>query len=253
MKASIWLATSLVTEDGKPIGFQHMARDVTEETRMQDNLRYYLQEITRAQEEERKRIARELHDDTAQALYALTRQVDNFVRGNPNLPADNVAFLGDLGKQISKVLQDLRRFSQDLRPPMLDDLGLLATLRWLVGESSGRCGIEVDLKVVGVERRLPSEVEFTLFRIVQEAVRNIERHSQALKAEVNVEFSEGKTRVSVSDNGKGFQLSGSLVDLVHTGKLGLAGMEERARLLNGSIKIESEPGKGTTVMVEIPI
>jgi len=252
-KAILRLATSLVTEDGKSIGFQHMARDVTEEKRMQDNLRYYLQEITRAQEEERKRIARELHDDTAQALYALTRQVDNFVRTNTNLPADNAAFLGDLGKQISKVLQDLRRFSQDLRPPMLDDLGLLATLRWLVSESRERCGIEVDLKVVGDKRRLPPEVEFTLFRIVQEAVRNIERHSQALKAEVSVEFGGNKTRVSVSDNGKGFKLSESLVDLVRTGKLGLAGMEERARLLNGSIKIESEPGKGTTVMVEIPI
>ncbi|GAI48648.1 unnamed protein product, partial [marine sediment metagenome] len=171
-EAILKLATSLVTEDGKSIGFQHIARDVTEEKRMQDNLRYYLQEITRAQEEERKRIARELHDDSAQALYALTRQVDNFVRTNTNLPADNVAFLGDLGKQISKVLQDLRRFSQDLRPPMLDDLGLLATLRWLVSESRERCGIEVDLKVVGVERRLPLEVEFTLFRIIQEALRN---------------------------------------------------------------------------------
>ena len=136
---------------------------------------------------------------------------------------------------------------------MLDDLGLLATLRWLVSESGKRCEIEVDLRVAGVEQRLPPEVEFTLFRIVQESVRNIERHSQALKAEISVGFDEDKIRVSVSDNGKGFQLSGSLVDLVHTGKLGLAGMEERARLLNGSIKIESEPGKGTTVMVEIPI
>ena len=252
-EAILMLATSLVTEDGKAIGFQHIARNVTEEKRMQDNLRYYLQEITKAQEEERKRIARELHDDTAQALYALTRQVDNFARANTNLPAGNAAFLEDLGKQISKVLQDLRRFSQDLRPPMLDDLGLLATLRWLVSEMRERCGIEVDLKVVGDKRRLPPEVEFTLFRIVQEAVRNIERHSQALKAEVSVEFGEGKTRVSVSDNGKGFKLSGSLVDLVRTGKLGLAGMEERARLLNGNMRIESEPDKGTKVMIEVPI
>ena len=229
------------------------AREITEEKQVQNNLRHYLQGITRAQEEERKRIARELHDDTAQSLYALTRQVDNFARTNTNLPADNVAFLEDLGKQISKVLQDLRRFSQDLRPPMLDDLGLLATLRWLVSESRERCGIEVDLKVAGAERRLSPEEEFTLFRIVQEAVRNIERHSQASKAEVKVEFGEGKTRISVSDNGKGFKLSGSLVDFVRIGKLGLAGMEERARLLNGSIKIESEPGKGTTVMIEIPI
>lgn len=229
------------------------AREITKEKQMQDNLRYYLQGITRAQEEERKRIARELHDDTAQALYALTRQVDTFVRTNTNLPADNVAFLGDLGKQINKVLQDLRRFSQDLRPPMLDDLGLLATLRWVSSEVRERCGVEVNLEVAGVERRLPPEVEFTLFRIIQEALRNIEKHAGTLKAEVELEFGENKTRVSVSDNGKGFQLSGNLANLVRTGRLGLAGMEERARLLNGSIRIESEPGKGTIVMVEIPI
>ena len=204
---------------GSPLASSIWLRDVTEEKRMQDNLRYYLQEITKAQEEERKRIARELHDDTAQALYALIRQVGNFARTNTNLPADNTAFLRDSGEQINKVLQDLRRFSQDVRPPMLDDLELLATLRWLVNESRERCGIEVDLKVVGNKRRLPPEVEFMLFRIVQGAVRNIERHSQALKAAVSVEFGEGKTRVSVSDSGKGFKLSGSLADLVRTGKL----------------------------------
>ena len=252
-EAILKLATSLVTEDGKAIGFQHMARDVTEERRMHDNLRYYLQEITRVQEEERKRIARELHDDTAQALYALTRQVDNFVRTNTNLPADNAAFLRNLGEQISGVLQDLRRFSQDLRPPMLDDLGLLATLRWLVSELKGQHRMEANLRVVGIERRLPPEVEFTLFRIIQEALRNIQKHAETSKAEVEIEFGEGKTRVSISDNGKGFKLSGNLADLVRTGKLGLAGMEERAHLLNGSVTIESEPGKGTTVMVEIPI
>ncbi len=251
-EAILKLATSLVTEDGKPTGFQNIARDITEERRMQDNLRYYLKEITSAQEEERKRIARELHDDTSQVLYALTRQVDNFIRANKNLPADNAAFLGDMGKQINKVLQDLRRFSQDLRPPMLDDLGLLVTLRWLVSELKEQHGIETDLRVIGNERRLPPEVEFILFRIVQEALRNVEKHAGTSTAEVKIKFSKSKTRVSISDNGKGFKLSGNLGDLVRTGKLGLAGMEERARLLNGSLRIESEPGKGTTVMVEIP-
>jgi len=252
-KVILRLATSLVTEDGKPIGFQHMARDVTEEKRMQDNLRYYLQEITRAQEEERKRIARELHDDTAQALYALTRQVDNFVRTNTNLPADNVAFLGDLGKQIKEVLQDVRRFGQDLRPPMLDDLGLLAALRWLVSELKEQHGIEADLRVLGTERRFTPETELVLFRIVQEAMRNIGRHSQASKAESTIEFGDGRIRVSIKDNGVGFHLPENLEDLSRAGKLGLIGMQERMRLLDGSIKIESEPGKGTTVTVEIPI
>jgi len=252
-EAILMVATSLVTENGKPSGFQHIARDVTKERWMQDNLRHYLQQITRAQEEERNRIARELHDDTAQALYALTRRVDNFVRSNSNLPVDNAAFLKDLGEQISKVLQGVRRFSQDLRPSILDDLGLLATLRWLVGELKERCGIEAELRVLGVERRLAPHVELMLFRIVQEALRNIERHAEASKVKVETNFGEGEIRVSVSDNGKGFKLSGDLGDLPRVGRLGLAGMEERARLLGGRLRIQTEPDKGTTVMIEVPI
>ncbi len=252
-KAILKLASSLITEDGKPTGFHHIARDVTEERKMQDNLRYYLQEIIRAQEEERKRIAREFHDDTAQALYALNRQVDNFVRSNTNMPADNAAFLRDLNQQIRDVLQDVRRFSHDLRPPILDDLGLLATMRWLVGELKERSGIEGDLRVLGIERRLPPETEFTLFRIVQEALRNIERHAEASKVEVQIEFGEGKTRISVSDDGKGFELPETLGELSRAGKLGLIGMEERVRLLGGSLGLESEPGKGTTVVIEAPV
>ena len=252
-EAILMLATSLVTEDGKPIGFQHIARDVTKERWMQDSLRYYLQQITKAQEEERKRIARDLHDDTAQALYALTRQVDNFVRSNSNLPVDNAAFLKDLREQLGKVLQGVRHFSQDLRPSILDDLGLLATLRWLVDELKKQSGIELDLRVLGFERRLEPHVELMLFRIVQEALRNIVKHAEASKVEVEMDFGEDKIRVSISDNGKGFKLSGDLGDLPRVGRLGLAGMEERARLLGGSLRIQTEPDKGTTVMVEVPI
>jgi PAS domain S-box-containing protein len=251
-EAILMLTTSLITEDGRPSGFQHMARDVSRERWMQDNLRHYLQQITRAQEEERERIARDLHDDTAQALYAVTREVDNFIRSNGDMPADNAAFLRDLGEQIRRVLQGVRRFSQDLRPPMLDDLGLLATLRWLTDELNERCGIEADLRVLGTERRLEPHIELMLFRIVQEAFRNIERHAEASKVEAEMDFGEGKIRVSISDNGKGFELSGDLGDLPRTGKLGLAGMEERVRLVGGSLRIQTEPDKGTTVMIEVP-
>jgi len=251
--AILKLATSLVTEDGKPTGFQHIARDITEERRMQDNLLYYLQEITRAQEEERKRIARELHDDTAQALYALNRQVDNFVRSNIDLPEDNAAFLRGVNLQVKEILQNVRRFGQDLRPPMLDDLGLVATLRWLVGGLKEQHGIETDLKVLGTERRFTPETELLLFRIVQEAVRNIGRHSKASKAEVSIEFGDGRTRVTITDNGVGFRLPESLGDLSRAGKLGLIGVQERVRLLDGSLKVESDLGKGTTLIVEAPI
>jgi len=252
-EAILMVTTSLITEDGKPTGFQHIARDVTEEKRMQDNLRYYLSQITKAQEEERKRIARELHDDTSQALYALSRQVDNFLRSNVRLAPNDGAFLNELRQQLNDALEGVRRFSQALRPPMLDDLGLPPAVRWLVGEMEKLMGVGIDLVVSGAERRLPSEVELTLFRVIQEALGNVWRHAQASKAEVAIEFSESRIRVSVSDNGKGFEPLERMESLPRTGKLGLAGIEERMRLLGGSLKVQSELGKGTTLIAEAPI
>jgi len=252
-EAILLLSTNLVTENGKPTGFQHIARDVTEERRMQDSLRYYLSQITKVQEEERKRIARDLHDDTSQVLYALSRQVDNFTRDNVALTPNQATFLKELRQQLNNTLEGIHRFTQELRPPMLDDLGLSAALRWQVSDLEKRSGVEAELTVSGIERRCSAEVELIIFRIVQEALRNVEKHAQASRVEVAIEFGEGKTKVSICDNGKGFDLKGSLADLPRTGKLGLAGMEERVRLLNGTLKIESESGKGTRVMIEVPI
>jgi two-component system sensor histidine kinase DegS len=136
---------------------------------------------------------------------------------------------------------------------MLDDLGLLAALRWEVSDLDKRAGIKAELTVSGTERRHSADVELIIFRIVQEALRNVEKHAQASTVEVTIEFAEGKTKVAIGDNGKGFDLKGSLADLPRAGKLGLAGMEERVRLLNGSMRIESEPGRGTRVTIEAPI
>ncbi len=252
-KAVLMLTTSLITDEGKPTGFQHMARDVSRERWMQENMRHYLQQITRAQEDERKRIARDLHDDTAQALFAITRQVDNFIRSDKNLPPQCHAFMKGLSEQIREVLQRVRRFSQDLRPSLLDDLGLMATLRWLIKQLQENSGIEADLKVIGNERRLLPHIELMLFRIVQEALRNVEKHAQASKVEIKVVFSEGKIMVSINDNGKGFDLSGDLGDLPRVGRLGLAGMEERAHLIDGSLEIRTELDKGTVVRLNAPV
>ncbi|MFP3975505.1 MAG: PAS domain S-box protein [Chloroflexota bacterium] len=250
--ATIEAAVRPVKEMGQAVAFHNIARDVTEERRIRDNLRYYLQQITRVQEEERERIARELHDDTVQALYALNRQIDNFLRDNTGLSEDDKNFLQGIGEQSREILQSVRRFSQDLRPPILDDLGLLPALRWLTSDVQGRSGVEIDLNLPPDEQRLPSEEELPLFRIVQEALRNIERHSQASKANIEVEFGENTTRISISDNGKGFEFSGDTAELPRSGKLGLAGMAERARLLGGELTIQSAVGKGTKVIVEVP-
>ena len=252
-KLLFFTAAPLKDSEGNTYGAIETLQDVTEERRMQDNLRYYLQQITMAQEEERKRIARELHDDTAQDLYALAREVDNLLRSDAELAESDAEFLKGLGERLRDVLQSIRRFGRDLRPPILDDLGLLATLRWLVDELKEQSGIEANIGVHSDERRFPAEAELTIFRIVQEAFRNVEKHAHATRVDIDVEFVESRTRVSIKDNGRGFDLGGSLSELPREGKLGLAGMEERVRLLGGSLNIESAPGKGTLVEIEVPI
>ncbi|TET37466.1 MAG: PAS domain S-box protein, partial [Dehalococcoidia bacterium] len=252
-EAIIELQTTLVTTGGQPTGFQHTARDVTEQRRMQENLRFYVQQITRAQEEERKRIACELHDDTAQALVALSRQLDSFISSDEHLPMQQITFLEELRQQANSILEGVRRFSQDLRPSVLDDLGLLPALEWLTSELRTQYGVLAEIKVLGAPRRLPPEAELVLFRIAQEALRNVWKHAQASRAVVTVEFGDSKMGIEVSDDGKGFKVPPRVGDLTSEGKLGLVGMLERARLLGGSLVVQSDLGKGTTVAVEAPI
>ena len=252
-EATLMITTNLVTEDGKPVAFQHIGRDITEEKRMRENLSFYLQQVTMAQEEERKRIARELHDETIQALIVLSRQLDDLACRASDLSQDDKLLLEGLWQQTNSIMEGLRRLSQDLRPATLDRLGLLPALEWLASDVGKLSGLNVQVETDGAERRLAPEAELVLFRIVQEALRNVWRHSQATSAQVLVEFQDGKTMITVKDNGKGFQLQSPMGDLTKTGKLGLAGMKERARLLGGSLKVESEPGKGTTVIVEAPV
>jgi len=246
------VSTNLIASDGEPKGFQNIARDVTQEKRMQENLLYYLQEITRAQEAERKRIARELHDDTAQLLGSLSRQLDNFIRKKHSLAPNEVLFLKDLQAQLNRGVQSVHRFIQDLRPSLLDDLGLIPALRSLMKDLQEYDGIDTNLNVLGGERRFSSEVESLLFRIVQEALNNIRRHAHASEAQVVIELTGDKVKVTISDNGQGFELSGEVDDLPRSGKLGLAGMQERARLLGGTLEVKSTLGEGTTLVVEVP-
>jgi len=251
-EASVQLSTNPVLSNEQIVGFQHIARDVTEQKRMQDNLRFYLQQVTRAQEEERKRISRELHDETSQALVVLSRQLDALASSGKGLSQDNSRLLEELRQQTNDIMQGVRRLSQDLRPAALDRLGLLPALEWLVSDVAEYSGIATKVNVLGTERRLPEEVELVLFRIAQEALRNVWRHSQATEVEIMVEFDERKTRITVSDNGKGFNLPRTIGDLARDSKLGLAGMQERAQLLGGTLTVQSELGRGSSITVEIP-
>lgn len=244
----------LLTAIGVPIGVaMENAYLYQAEKGMRENLSFYLHQVTTAQEEERKRIARELHDDTAQELVALSRRLDKLIATSTEFSTQDNALLEEARQDADRILKGIRRFSQDLRPSILDDLGLLPALEWLASELTKQFGIAIGTAVVGTARRFSPEAELVMFRIAQEALRNTCRHAQASRAWIAVEYGDGKTILRVSDNGKGFELPERLSDLASLGKLGLAGMEERARLLGGTLSLHSEPGKGTTVTVEVPI
>ena len=250
-KAIVEITTSLVTHDSKAIGFQHAARDVTEERRMQENLRYYLQQVTRAQEEERKRVARELHDETLQNLIVISRQLDK-ITSSEALWEESLEVVRGLKKQIETAVQEIRRFSNDLRPSVLDDLGLLPALE-LLADDLEKQGIVTAFKVVGEARRLSPEAEVMLFRIAQEATRNVWRHSDASIAELNLEFANSRLKMIIKDNGKGFRLPQRLGDQASKGKLGLAGMQERAKLLGATLQLDSKPRRGTKIVIEVRV
>ncbi len=247
----IQLSTSKIMNNGRVVAFQHIARDITQEKRMQENMRFYVEQITRAQEDERKRISRELHDDTIQALIVLSRQLDAMA-SSPNLMQEVRHGLEELWEQTNNIVQGMRRLSQDLRPAALDRLGLLPALQWLASDVSGYSGLQAWVTVRGKERSFPEETKLVLFRIIQEALRNVWRHAQATSAEVVVEFLDDRTLLTVTDNGKGFDLPKTIGDLARYGKLGMAGMEERAQLIGATLAIQSEPGRGTRVTVDLP-
>ena len=246
------ISTSLVYEKGKPVAFQHIGRNITEKKRLDENLRFYVRQATRAQEEERKRISMELHDDTIQALIVLSRQLDSLTMVREGISDEVRNRLEALWQQTDNILQGLRRLSQDLRPAMIDRLGLIPSIEWLAENLKKYANIETSVEFIGKEHRLPEEVAVALFRVTQEALSNVRKHSRATEAEVIVEFEENLARVTVKDNGKGFDMPGKTGDLAKYGKLGLAGMQERAELVGGKLTVTSQPGKGTTLTVEAP-
>lgn len=217
-----------------------------------ENMRYYARQITQAQENERRRIARELHDDTIQSLVALSRQLEALNASHGPLPSEATERVRELQKVTREMIERMRRFSQDLRPSILDDLGLLPTLDELTTELNRQEGIEAELRVRGEGRRLSSEMELTLFRIVQEALNNVRKHADASHVVITVDISESAVNVTVEDDGKGFDPPMMIDHPTAGGKLGLIGMHERARLLRGSLSIDSKPGEGTRVSVNVP-
>lgn len=224
-----------------------------EAVRAQEHVRRELmQRLLVAQEEERRRIAQDFHDHSGQIVTALIIQLDQLAA---DVGAKNKPLAADLQRirgLADQFLDDLRKLIYDLRPPVLDDLGLVPAVRWYLESYVRPAGAEVDLKVDDLSARLPQELETVAFRIFQEAVTNVLRHAGASRMEIRLNRKGGWLTVMVRDNGMGFDPDGG-GDSQERRSLGLHGMRERAQLVDGSVQILSAPGVGTTVLARLPV
>lgn len=214
-----------------------------------ERFRNYARGVVAAQEAERNRIARELHDDLAQTLLHLGRGLGAF-RDLDGVPPEIVSRAETLRTLSLSTLTLVRDFAHDLRPAALTDLGLAPALARAAAEHGARCGAEVDFSVEGVERRLSPDTEVAAFRIAQEAMRNVEKHAGASHLWVRLQFGSGTVRFSVEDDGVGIEAAPA--DGPGGDKLGIAGMRERAELEGGSVRIGPRPGGGTAVEAILP-
>jgi signal transduction histidine kinase len=216
--------------------------------RYRDGVREYVAAITRSQEDERKRIARDLHDDTIQSLIAIGQRLE-LIRASLDEPDDARRQLNEVRTMVTGTIDNLRQFSRDLRPLVLEDLGLVPALQYLVGRLERETGIEVFFEVQGAAEDLFADLEVTIYRIVQEALNNVRKHAQAHHASVSVRFLPRQIVLEVADNGIGFDVPGATTDLARSGSFGLMGLQERAQLFGGDLSLQSAPNQGTTVRV----
>jgi signal transduction histidine kinase len=205
-----------------------------------------------AQEDERRRIARELHDETSQALTALNVGLKTAIMAPAASPDDVKRRLAPLKTQASGMLEEIQRMIRDLRPSLLDDLGLISAIDWYAEARLKTENIQVEWEIVGTERRLSRELETTLFRVAQEAISNIARHAHAENVSIVLGFEDKMVTLEIEDDGKGFVPEESLSAIRAGGAYGLLGMRERISLLGGELLIESQIGEGTRIQVKIP-
>ncbi|QPC84473.1 HAMP domain-containing protein [Phototrophicus methaneseepsis] len=219
-------------------------------TQKEQLLTQLLTKVVSAQEEERQRISRELHDETGQALTSLLVQLKILERCNTI--EDARASVEDMRQRTARTLQEVRRLAADLRPAALDDLGLISALEGYIYEYANKTGLNVDFQTSHLEDvRLPHDVETLLYRVIQEALTNIARHANAHQVTVHIHQEHNLILATVQDNGCGFNVP----DVLNSGErgLGLLGMQERVQLLGGQFKLESQPGNGTQVFIELAV
>lgn len=214
-------------------------------------VRQYVADITQSQEEERKRIARELHDDTVQSLIAIGQRIE-LIKGTLDDPIETRTRLNELRTMVTGAIASVRQFSRDLRPLALEDLGLVAAMQYLVNQLAQSEGIDVDFNVEGTAEGLPPDKEVAIYRILQEALNNVKKHAHASEVKVLAQFTNKHITLTVQDNGRGFIVPASITDFATSGSFGVMGLQERAQLFGGNIEVESQLDEGTIVRLVMP-
>jgi len=226
-------------------------RDITEHKRAEDMLQTFSQRLIETQEAERRRVARALHDEIGQALTALKLHLQLLLQAAQASPLTQP--LQDSLGRIDRAVQQVRELSFDLRPALLDDLGLVAALRWYVEREAQRAGFLAEVVADPVDTRLPPALETACFRIVQEALTNVVRHAQARQVRVELHSRGAEVHLVIRDDGLGFDGDTVWSAPVSEGNLGVQGMQERAVIVGGQLDIHSAPGQGTEVHARFPL
>jgi signal transduction histidine kinase len=218
----------------------------------QAGLRRYLSALTLSQEEERKRIARDLHDDTIQALIAIGQRLELTRTMLPSHPEAAQAQLTEARDMVRTAVESVRQFSRDLRPPALEDLGLTTALRQLADDLVRDTGLRVDMSLSGDAGDLPPGLEIAVYRITQEALTNVRKHAQATSVGIVAHFGLRDLTLQVTDDGVGFVPPTNPADMSARNHFGLMGIAERVELWDGEWTITSAPGRGTVLTIRIP-
>ncbi|HEY3326249.1 MAG TPA: PAS domain S-box protein [Novimethylophilus sp.] len=244
------LGVSEIKSDQRRRIFIGVVHDLTDRKRVEETLRELSSHLQSAREGERTRIAREIHDELGSFLAALKMDISWLAKKLPEKALAQREKIGSMNRMIDEAIQTVRKIATDLRPSILDNLGLLAAMEWQVQEFCENTGIDCKLtKPASVDIDLDSERATAVFRILQEAITNITLHSGATQAQVEVQAAGGELVMKITDNGKGVGLR----QLVSPQSLGILGMHERAHYFGGMVQIASQPGTGTTIIMRMPL
>lgn len=237
-----WVNTTIVPfldENDKPYQYLAIRNEVTQLKKIEEELKVMMNRVMRIQEDERKRFSRELHDGIGQSLFSLLIQMDQMINNQSNTNMEQ------LRENITHIIEDVRSLAWELRPSVLDDLGVVPAIRRYIENYSQHYGIDVDFEC-NLKKRLDIQKETAIYRVIQEALKNIGKYANVSDAKVTITETDTRVNVQIIDQGEGFILNHN-----HHG-VGLFSMEERARGVGGELTLQTAIGKGTTVSMTIP-